>query len=396
MNKTKQIVFLFLTWRMLLFIPLVAGYLFISYSSGSAYTGIWNFIKPYSPVDSFLLFPWANFDGVHYLSIAANGYAQDGSNARFFPLFPMIAGGLSQLFGLFGNASGEEAFGAVQFFSALLLANLFFLPALAIFYKLVRLDYSHSTAITSILFFLVFPTSFFFAAIYSESLFLLLLLLAFYFARKRQWWLAGIFGILLCITRLVGIAILPALIWEFFRGNVGDKGNSPRFSKILPLAFIPFSLIAFMAFNLAKWGNAFHFFLAQGQLNNERSVTSIVLPIQTVIRYGKILLAIPATQFAFWIALFEVSVFFVVIILLFVAWKKKIRGSYLWYASAAFLVPTLSGTFSGLPRYVLVLFPMFMTLALFENKIIKVIYAAVSVVILFILLMFFSRGYFVA
>lgn len=371
-------------------LPLITGYLFISYSSGSAYTGIWNFIKPYPPVDSFLLFPWANFDGVHYLSIAANGYAQDGSNARFFPLFPMIASGLSQLFG------GKEAFGMVEFFSGLLLANLFFLPALAIFYKLVRLDYSHSTAITSILFLLVFPTSFFFAAIYSESLFLLLLLLAFYFARKRQWWLAGIFGILLCITRLVGIAILPALLWEFFRGNRGDKGNSPRFSKILPLALVPFGLIVFMVFNLAKWGNAFHFFLAQGQLNNERSVTSIVLPIQTVIRYGKILLAIPATQFAFWIALFEVSVFFVVVILLFVAWKKKIRGSYLLFAAAAFLIPTFSGTFSGLPRYVLVLFPMFMTLALFENKIMKVIYAVASVVILFLLLMFFSRGYFVA
>ncbi len=383
----RQIIAFFIAWRVLLFIPLVAGYLFISYPKDASYTNIWKFIQPYAPVDNFLLFPWANFDGVHYLSIAANGYAQDGSNARFFPLFPMITGGLSQLIG------GKETFGAVQFFSGLLLANLFFLLALIVFYKLIRLDYPHFVARTSILFLLVFPTSFFFASIYSESLFLLLSLLTFYFARKRQWLLTGIFGALLCATRIIGIAILPALIYEFWRA---DKKNNSRLIKIFSLGLIPLGLISYMFFNLFRWGNAFHFFLAQGQIANERSVTSIVLPVQTIIRYGKILLTIPATQFSFWMALFELLTFVITAILFFAAWRKKIRGSYLIYAIIAFLIPTFSGTFSALPRYVLVLFPLFITLALVKSKIVKIIYATVSVIILFVLLMFFSRGYFVA
>lgn len=383
----KRVVLLFISWRIILFVPLVAGYLFLSANINAPYTNIWNFTKPYAPVDNLLISPWANFDGVHYLSIAGDGYAQDGSNNRFFPLFPMIIRSLSQIFGV------GETFGIVQFFSGLLLANLFFLLALIIFYKLVRLDYSHSIARTSILLLLLFPTSFFFASIYSESLFLLLALLAFYFARKRQWWLAGVFGLLLSATRLVGIAILPALLFEFWRA---DKEKRFWSIKIFSLALIPLGLISYMFFNLAKLGNAFHFFLAQGQLNNERSVTSIVLPMQTIIRYSRILWEIPATKFAFWVALFEVLAFVIITILFFIAWKKKIRGSYLIYAIIAFLIPTLSGTFSGLPRYVLVLFPMFMTLALVDNRIVKVIYAAASVVVLFILLMFFSRGYFVA
>lgn len=384
----KQIFLFFIAWRFLLLIPLIAGYFFISYNTNAPYTNLWNFIKPYPPVDSFLLFPWANFDGVHYLSIAANGYAQDGSNARFFPLFPMVTRGLSQLFG------GKEAFGVVQFFSGLLLANSFFLLALIVFYKLVRLDYSHSIAVTSMLFLLVFPTSFFFASIYSESLFLLLLLLSFYFARKKRWFTAGVFGMLLCATRIVGIAIFPALIFLFVHQE--KVKLKTLLIRGLPLLLIPMGLLSYALFNLIRWGNALTFLFAQGQVINERSVTSIVLPVQTIIRYVKILATIPILQFAWWTALLEVLTFLLVVTLLTATFKKKVNHSYLVFALFALLIPTFSGTFTALPRYVLVLFPIFMTLALLENKIVEVIYAVASVVILFILLVFFSRGYFIA
>ncbi len=383
----KRTFFLFITWRIVLFIPLAVGYLFLAYNTNVSYTSIWNFTKPYAPVDSFLLFPWANSDGVHYLSIAGNGYALDGSNARFFPLFPMIVGGLSQIFG------GGATFGAVQFFSGLFLSNLFFLLALIVFYKLIRLDYPHFIATTSILFLLLFPTSFFFASIYSESLFFLLLLLSFYFARRGKWFTASFLGLLLCATRVVGIAILPALIYEYLRG---DKGEKPRFRNIFFLVLIPLGLIAYMLFNLAKWGNALWFFLAQGQMANNRSVETLTFPLQVVFRYGKILATVPTSQFVFWVAFLEVSAFLVASVLLFIAWKKKIRDSYLLFGVFAFLISTLSGTFNGLPRYVLVLFPMFIALALIKRRLWKILYIIVSFVLLFILLMFFSHGYFIA
>lgn len=383
----KQIFLFFIAWRFLLIIPLIVGYLFVSYNNDAPYTSLWNFTKPYPPVNNFLLFPWANSDGVHYLSIVGDGYALDGSNARFFPLFPIAIRSVSYIFGT------GLTFGTVQFFSGLILSNLFFLLALIVFYKLIRLDYPHSIAITSTMFLLVFPTSFFFASIYSESLFLLLLLSSFYFARRGKWFTASFLGLLLCATRVVGIAILPALIYEYLWGN---KRRKLRFRNIFSLGLIPLGIIAYMLFNFQKWGNALWFFLAQGQMANNRSVETLTFPLQVVFRYGKIFATVSTSQFVFWIAFLEVGAFLVALVLLFIAWKKKIRGSYLLYGVFAFLISTLSGTFNGLPRYVLVLFPMFMTLALFENKIVKVVYVAASVVILFALLMFFSRGYFIA
>jgi len=187
----------------LLFIPLFLGYLYLPYRAGYEYTNVLRFVKnPF--LKNFLIYPWANFDGVRYLSIAGRGYI---SEAAFFPLYPILIRFFS---GIFGTGA---TFGFIQFISGLLISNIFFLLSLIIFYKLIRLDFSKKIAKKTILKLLIFPTSFFFASIYSESLFLFLTLLSFYFARKGKWISASISAFFLSVTRLVGVLILPALIY---------------------------------------------------------------------------------------------------------------------------------------------------------------------------------------
>ena len=99
------------------------------------------------PVSSILLFPWANFDGVHYLNIAGNGYT---TNARFFPLFPLFAGFISRMMG------AQKAFDQIYFLSSLILSNLFFVISLWVLYALVRKDYSKSIAWWTSIFLLLF------------------------------------------------------------------------------------------------------------------------------------------------------------------------------------------------------------------------------------------------
>ncbi len=266
------------------------------------------------------------------------------------------------------------------------------------------MDYTKVQAYQVITFLLVFPTSFFFGSIYSETLFLLLSVAAFYFARKRMWMLAGICGFLLAITRIVGIFILPALIIEFFQQEnvkeVWKKLNVRKrihlFLKFLPLCFIPFSIIVYGFYNLWQKGSFFYFLQVHGNLGNGRAVDSVIAIPQTIYRYSKILLSVPMTQFEWWIALLEVGTFFMVSVLLFLAFKKKVRLSYLVFVSLCFLLPCLSGTFSGLPRYSVVIFPIFIALMLVKNKVIKFLYVIVSIIVLFLLLMFFSKGYFIA
>src|SRR5258706_5842641 len=104
-------------------------------------------------------------------------------------------------------------------------SNCIFLVSLFVFYKIIRFDYPKKVAYLSLVALLVFPTSFFFGSVYTESLFLFLSLLSFYFARKKWWILAGISGMLLSGTRIVGIAIFPVLLWEFFSSRYPGKSE---------------------------------------------------------------------------------------------------------------------------------------------------------------------------
>lgn len=381
MQAFRTILSFFLSWRLLLFLPIIVGYLFIPYRAGYDYTNLWKFTKPYAPVDSFLLYPWANFDGVHYLSIAAQGYNHDEG---FFPLFPIVIRAIATLFG------GGEPFSASYFFAGIAIANVAFFGSLFFLHKLLRIDYKETVAKKSILFLLLFPTSFFFASIYSESIFLFLALATFYFARKKRWLWAGIFGMLLTGTRIVGISILPALAIELY---LQEKKLLTR--NVFFLLLIPLGLVSYMYYNVVTFGYAFAFLEAHTKLGTNRSDVIVLFP-QTIVRYINILTTLPSSQFEWRIALLELYVFFFASALLFAAWKKKVRISYVVFAVVSFLIPISSGTFSGLPRYVLVLFPMFIALALVKSRIVHIAYITLGAVLLFILLMFFSRGYFVS
>lgn len=159
---------------------------------------------------------------------------------------------------------------------------------------------------------------------------------------------------------------------------------------------LPLGLISYSIFNYYKWGNFIYFIQSQGELANSRAIDTIILFPQTVIRYVKIISSIPIYQYEWWIALLEITTFLFIGSLIYVGWRQKIRFSYLIFMILGFLIPVLSGTFSGLPRYVIVLFPIFIALALIKNKLFKWSYMLISPILLFILLMFFSRGYFIA
>lgn len=387
MKKNYRIIGLlflvFFFWRLLLFIPPIVGSYILYYRDGYDYTSIWKYIAPYFPVSLPALSVGANFDGIYYLAIAGGGYTTD--NAGFLPVFPLLVRFVHLLFG------GGETYGIAQFFSALFVVHVSVLTGLFIFYKLLLFDYNHNQSAKIIIFFLIFPASFYFVSIYSEGLFFLLTVLSFYFARKKQWFFAGISGMLLTATRIVGVAIFPALLYELYL-----QKKTLKTKQTANLFVIPIGIVSYGIFNLFYWDNFFHFLQIHGALGNSRSVDSIVIFPQTVFRYIKIIFSVSPSIYEWWIALLEFVTFFVVALLIYLAWKKQVRLSYLIFAAFSFLIPISSGTFSGLPRYVLVLFPIFIALGLINQKWILVAYIVVGIVLSFFLLMLFSRGFFVA
>jgi Gpi18-like mannosyltransferase len=147
--------------------------------------------------------PWAHWDGVWFIRIAADGYAAHDYSQAFFPLYPLLLRLVAPLTG------GDYVVAGV------LVSLACYGGAMALLYRLVRADLGSRVALWSVVLISVFPTALVFQAVYSESLFLLLVLASFSAARRGRWWAAGLAGLLAALTRSTGLALLVplALMW---------------------------------------------------------------------------------------------------------------------------------------------------------------------------------------
>ena len=158
--------------------------------------------------------PLVRWDAVWYLLIAQDGYvgseslasARPGefaaeSRAAFFPLYPSAIRAL---------AGFTESPGA-SLIAAYVVSLGAFLGALYLLYRLVELELGPAIARVAVLLLAVSPWSFFFSAPYTESLFRFASVGSFYAARTGRWAWAGALGATAAATRNTGIVLLLPL-----------------------------------------------------------------------------------------------------------------------------------------------------------------------------------------
>lgn len=348
----KFVLPLFIIWRVALMLFGLLAFRLFSFKASFPY------------IDQALIFThfpqwlwhWGNFDGVHYLGLAAWGYRE--GDQVFFPLLPSLI----SMFGVFGTNARN------YFIGGFLITNLSFIFAIVTFYRLVARDFSIVTARWSIIFLLLFPTSFFFGAIYTEPIFLLLILAAYYYSGVKS----VIFSILSGLTRLVGFFVLP----------VGFLG-----------------IVSYIMYLWISFNKPFYFLTAQADFHNQRafSLTGIVSPPQVVFRYIKIFLTDSYSNPSFWVAALELTAFlFGFIVLTWLTVKRKVPAKYLVFAWPALLLPAFSGTFSSFPRYLLTIFPLFIGLGQIKNSTIKIVILLIFACLLPFLTMLWLRGYWIS
>ena len=333
------------------------------------------------------LWLWGNFEGEHYLSIAQNGYQP--LTYFFFPLYPIVIKIFSVIFG-----SGLASFMK----SGILTSNLAFLVSLIGLYKLLKIDFKENIVRNTILLLLVFPTSFYFASAYTESLFLVFTVWSIYFMRVRKWHLAGILGGMAAATRLIGVVLLVVALIEYFDFKLPFKFNRKINWNILWLFLIPAGLITYMLFVWGKTGDPLNFFNSVSIFGNQRSSDLVILP-QVFYRY--IVKVLPNLNYSVFTSFFpSVLELFVGLLFMFLTIVSfwKVRLSYAIFLTLGYIIPTLSGSFSSLPRYVLVLFPAFIviSLGLTKNKYLTFAFCLLSFILLIISLSFFARGYWIS
>ncbi len=379
-DDLKKILLLFLTWRILLFLFLLFAVNSVPLAQEDRFLGGGPINYKFSPE----LFSWANFDGEHYLSIAIFGYK--GLEQAFFPVYPMIISFVSKPFSpdLFSAFVSSTAAGIIISQTSIILALIFL-------WKLLRLDFSKQISFLTLILLLFFPTSFYFASVYNESLFLLLAILSFYCARTNRWVLASIFGFIASATRIFGLLLFPALLIEAWQ-------NKLSFRRMLVLFLIPLGLGVYMIYQYLTVGNALAFYNLQKIVGEQHQSGFTFLP-QVYFRYIKMLLTVDMTHPIYQTIVLEFIVGILFFFLPIYGYFKKIRVSYLVFALLGFLMPTIQGSFSSVPRYVIVFFPSFLAAALWiENKpgVLKLIILISSLTILFIETTLFLRGYWVA
>jgi hypothetical protein len=164
----------------------------------------WQTIPPLA--DQGAAFPlvgvWQRWDACWYTKIATFGYERAENSVNFWPFFPLLTAIVGRLL------LGAMALGG------LVVAGLAYVVAMTGLRRLVALDFDDGTALATTIAISVFPTAFFFFAPFTESLFLAAAVWAILAARRRLWLLAAIAALAASLTRIQGVFLVLPIGWE--------------------------------------------------------------------------------------------------------------------------------------------------------------------------------------
>ncbi|MEA2411791.1 MAG: hypothetical protein QOC77_2352 [Thermoleophilaceae bacterium] len=177
-----------------------------------------------------LLSPLARWDSVWYLGIAHSAYS--GASSAFFPLYPLLV-----------RAFAPGGSPAALLVSAYFVSLASLLGALLLMHRLAALELgSEALARTTVLMMAVFPGALWLGAPYSESLFLLLSVGAFYAARTGRWWVAGCTAALATATRSAGLVLVVPLLVLWWQSQPRRRVRDLGWIALAPLGLAAYSL----------------------------------------------------------------------------------------------------------------------------------------------------------
>ncbi|MEK6275253.1 MAG: mannosyltransferase family protein [Actinomycetota bacterium] len=307
---------------------------------------------------------WARWDSIFFLRIAEHGYEHLSRSATaFFPLYPAIVGVVGRVF--FGH----------YVLAGIVVSIVAGLGAFVLFYRLAETRLGAEGARRAVLYLAVFPMALFFQAVYTESLYLLLTLAAFALAERRRFLPAGIVVGLALLTRPAGVALLPALALLAWR-LPNARGALAR------LAVAP---AMFAAYPLLLWwqrGDPWAFLTAQGIWARHLSPAGPLGGIWNGLRAGWAgvrQLASGSHTHTYWpavegtdpmrVAAINLECLAALVLFVFltvVAWRRFGAPYGLFSALSLAIplsVPSERWPLLSLPRFGLVIFPLFLALA---------------------------------
>jgi hypothetical protein len=301
---------------------------------------------------------WERWDACWYARIATFGYTRDGSTA-FFPLFPTL--------------ERIVALGGPHVIVAGMLVNaIAAVLALWGLYRIVARDRGDATARRAMLLLAIFPAAAFLLAPFSEAIYLALAVWTIERARRGEWIAAAILATLAGIARPVGVFLalpLAWLAWREFRADTKEllwPGIATIAAPLSALAYVVYTdrVIRRSMFEAsAEWtGSAFH-----------PPWDVVGATLEWIGRTGDPLQALQLALLVVFAALFLVGIRRLPVELTLYA------APHVYLVWARILPTPLTST----ARYMLVIFPIFIVLAmLLEDRRARWSYAILSLLLL--------------
>jgi len=254
------------------------------------------------------------------------------------------------------------------------------LAAFVLLYRLTEIRLGPEGARRAVLYLAVFPMALFLGAVYSESMFLALAIGAFVLAERRHWLGAGLVTGLAMLTRVAGVALLPALVVMAWRQP--ERGRALLRLCVAPLVFAAYPLYLGVARD-----DAFAFARAQGFWNRHLSYAGPFGGIWDGLRSawaGVQQLASGSHTHIYWTPVqdtdpmraaavnLEAFAFLVLLIALTVVAWRRFGAPYGLFCAVSLAIPLSAPStrwpLLSMPRFGLVLFPCFMALAVIGGR----------------------------
>lgn len=313
---------------------------------------------------------WNHWDSLRYVRLAETGYTNLGSyraDLVGFPLYPWLVRAFSFIF-------------QDPLVSGFIVTGLASVAAGLILYKLVGIDQRESVARNAIWFLFIFPTSYYLHINYTESLFLALTLGTFLAARKGNWKIAAALGILTCMTRLNGLVIVPALMFE----AIHQYSETRRWQRQwLFIALMPLGFVVHLLVNYNVAGDAFAF-ISIGRENFHKALSPPWNGITGI--YNAMWGDPPGSAIMNGV---QELLFVVLGFVCIIACMRMLRPSYTIWITGNWLLFTSVNFILSVPRYTLTLFPIFIIFAKLSER--PLWYSIITVWSLLFLALFASQ-----
>lgn len=273
----------------------------------------------------------------------AEGVEFKQSNWAFFPFYPLLNAGTIKILKVSYNQS------------AVIWSLIFSLTAvLGIFWFGFLFYQDQSLAFFNVLVLFSFPFSFYYSMLYTEALFLTFLIFSFLCIYYRQYGVLALLLIPLTLVRPNGIIMLiPLYLYSLeqhcnlqrFKVNWDAFFSQPNLLRSLAFISAPITFLAYCFYQYQHTGYFFAFSIAQAGWYRK-----FTFPLFTLLGDGSLT------------SLFNSCY---TLVFIFFAWliRKKIPVSFNVLILVGLLLPLSTGLVGSMPRFISVLFPLFLILS---------------------------------